>query len=455
MEWSGYAVETPDAPSSCKVAAITYETSRVLITSTFCSNLWISGGVVYGEPPGIKHPDAWVNTNTLLLETLDHLLEIGGLRFVAGDFNFEQGTLEAFANAGFKDIQDLAAERWGTQVQMTCKQKTRKDFCYLSPELQSLLVGVEVDHTIWADHATLLGRFQGGQSMMAHHHWRMPREIEWPQDLTFQLPEAWYECPDPSQQYEDLGAGAEQAVNSFRAQQGTTPLHPSSMGRAHTREVSVKHSLYRSGPVRKGRAGDIQPNYAGISQQHAHWFRQLRRLQSYCRFRAVHATDTDQSHGASLWRSILCGKGFQGSFRSWWHQEGSQVFGAPSEIPLVPPSSAVADKIYESFQLDVRKLEKNLHAKRRQHAVSRRAELAHLVFKDIQRQSPGRIDLLLKTNKGKVTQVDHQDAIFAVDMEHPLDPDKPVFVAGVKLDVIHIHMNEVCVTDAEAIKVYR
>ena len=154
---------------------------------------------------------------------------------------------------------------------------------------------------------------------------------------------------------------------------------------------------------------------------------------------------------ASLWSSILHSKGFHGGFSYWWVKEGSQVFGAPSEIPLIPPSFEVADKIYESFHVDVRKLERELGSTRRKHAITRRSELAHLVFKDIQRQSPDRVDLLLQVNSGRVHKVDHQDAIVQVEMDREIDPTQPLFIAGQCVDVIHIHHNEVCVTDASFI----
>ena len=165
-------------------------------------------------------------------------------------------------------------------------------------------------------------------------------------------------------------------------------------------------------PVKKGRASDVQPEFVVISQQHAHWFRQLRRLQSYSRFRAHHSSDNDHAHGTSLWSSILRAKGFFQQFQHGGKKKSSQVFGAPASIPLVPPSHETAGKrSLNPFKIDVRKLEHELRSKRRQFAATRRSELAHMVFKDIQRQSPDRVDLLLRSNTGVVKHVDHRNAI--------------------------------------------
>ena len=452
--WSGVAMlsKHPTRQVPIKWQPHSYETSRVLITSTLCADLWITGGVVYGEPPGTKHPDALQNTNLLTLEMMDHLCQSGGLRFLAGDFNFESNSLEVFqllAEAGFRDLQDIAHERWGSPIRATCKKSTRKDFCFISPELQSMLIGIEFDDTIWADHAVLKGLFRGGEDHIARHYWRIPTEIKWPQNLSFEVEPDWYSCSDPSRQYEFLWNKVESAAVDHISQLGLPSFPKSSLGRAKTREVTLKHSQFNSGPVRKGRSGDLQPQFAGISQQHAHWFRQLRRVQAYSQFRKVHLSDTDQAHGTSLWSSILRGKGFPGGFCRWWKQSGSQVFGAPAEIPLIPPSHLTAEKIFESFHIDVRRLERNLCAERKKHAVTRRNDLAHMVFKDIQRQSPDRIDLLIQTSVGTVREIDPLSGILFVDIDRPLVKDKPIFIAGKCLDVIHLHCDEVCVPDTE------
>ena len=160
-----------------------FETSRVQLAATLCEDMWFTGGVLYGEPPGISHPNARENTDTMALEIVSHLCQQSGLRYFAGDLNFEAGGLEVFkvlSDAGFRDIQDIALERWGQQVQMTCKHKTRKDFFFISRELAPFLTGVTVDHTVWSDHAVLQGFFCCGPSHITRHLWRQPRPVEWP-----------------------------------------------------------------------------------------------------------------------------------------------------------------------------------------------------------------------------------------------------------------------------------
>ena len=94
-----------------------------------------------------------------------------------------------------------------------------------------------------------------------------------------------------------------------------------------------------------------------------------------------------------------------------------------------------------------------LRATRTKHAVSRRSQLAHLVFKDIQRQSPDRVDLLLKANHGIIRDIDPHNAILFVDMERQLVQYEAIYVGGTCLDVIHIQNDEVCVPDVEAFQI--
>lgn len=138
--WNGVAVlsKFPTRAVPVPWGDQVYQTSRVQLTATLCEDLWITGGVLYGEPPGVQHPMARQNTDTLAMDVVSHLCQLSGLRFFGGDLNFEAGGLEVFrvlAEAGFRDIQDVALEKFGQPVSKTCKNSTRKDFFFISREL--------------------------------------------------------------------------------------------------------------------------------------------------------------------------------------------------------------------------------------------------------------------------------------------------------------------------------
>jgi len=106
-----------------------------------------------------------------------------GPRVTAGDWNVSMGEIPAFdtlSQLGFKDLQELAAERWGIPPRPTCKSKTRKDFCFISPELQEVLVDVSVLDDVWPDHSILQGKFQRFRECIPRQIWKNPCEFPWP-----------------------------------------------------------------------------------------------------------------------------------------------------------------------------------------------------------------------------------------------------------------------------------
>ena len=103
----------------------------------------------------------------------------------------QQDSLPAFgllAQAGFRDIQDIALERWGQPIQLTCKGKSRPDFMYVSPELADLLTEVEVIHDVWPDHAILCGRFRTLCNAPSMWVWPTPEPFLGQRNLTLVLP---------------------------------------------------------------------------------------------------------------------------------------------------------------------------------------------------------------------------------------------------------------------------
>lgn len=423
-----------------------FETSRVQLTATLCEDMWITGGVMYGEPPGASHPSARANTDTIALDVVSHLCQLSGLRFFAGDFNFEPGGLEVFQvleDAGFKDIQDVAFEKWGKPIMKTCKQSTRKDYFFVSRELIPHLVDVVVDPTVWADHAVLQGFFSCKPEHLTRHYWRQPQPVVWPEKFHVSFSSQFHQEADATQKYTCMWKEIESAASCTHVSEGGSALTKQQVGRGGTLSTRLIKAPYHLGPVRAGRVTDIQPIYAGLSQQHAHWFRQLRRIQSFVNFRKVHVADTHTGHGVSLWSSILRAKGFEESFAKWWTCKSSRVFGAPDCLPLCPPPWDIASRIYESFLIDVRTLESNLRSKRHKHAKDKRKELAHLIFKDIRRAAPDRVDVLLKTVQGEVLSVDPITNSIQVTPNCHLTSEHSVFVGGQKFTPLQVRSSQV------------
>lgn len=174
------------------------QSSRALAVTTMIDDVWLSGGVVYGEPESHLYPDRLRHTEALLQAVVGTIGFLSsGPRFVAGDWNVHFGELPVFdllARAGFRDLQELAEERWGIVPKPTCKHRTRKDFCFISPELQSLLLHVSVVSDVWPDHAILQGHFARLSVSVPRDYWRMPGAFPWP--VNWDIPtDLWLTLP--------------------------------------------------------------------------------------------------------------------------------------------------------------------------------------------------------------------------------------------------------------------
>ena len=162
--------------------------SRALAFTSLLDDVWLCGGIVYGEPDSSSYPDRLLHNEALLHHVISTVgVLASGPRFVAGDWNVEFGSLPSFdvlASLGFREVQDIAFARWGTPVEPTCKSSTRKDFLFLSPELQELLIGVEIIDDLWPDHAVIQGHFRRLCCSVPRQVWRVPAAFPWPSRWT-------------------------------------------------------------------------------------------------------------------------------------------------------------------------------------------------------------------------------------------------------------------------------
>eukprot|EP00435_Cladocopium_sp_Y103_P042710 s112_g11.t2 len=374
------------------------QSGRVLCTTTLLHDAWISGAVVYGEPNGHNYPNFEASNEMLLNAAASHVCHLcQGLRFVAGDWNVTEGSLPVFTlleQAGFQEVQNLAFARWGHSVKPTCKQVTRKDFLFVSPELAALLTKVDVIADVWADHAIVQAQFRSPMSVTPNWVWPVPHAFPWPGNL--QAPVTWNSCSDPTVEYAELWSSVEAAAE----QQLPFPVPKASKGRGKpVRPYQQKVSQFA--PVKSARAGDFQPQFLGVSTKHAQWVRQTRRLQTLARLPA----DGSSIHRVELWGSICRARGFLPDFATWWAQCTFRTANAPERIMWCPPEPAQAEALFSSMSMAVRDLESSLMKQSRQYARFRRSQSPNLVFQDLKAtQVPG-VDVLLQPIRAKVVEV--------------------------------------------------
>ena len=256
----------------------TFPSARLQVAGMMVDNDWVTLGMLYGLPANAQHQHAKYQTEVLLSELVDRVAcQASGPRAIGGDFNFSPHELDQtkrLLDLRFREVQELAALRWGQSVVATGRGKRCLDQLWISPELQVVLQGVQVRHDDWADHATVVAQFKGTTGG-TFPFWRMPQPFPWPSD---------WNCPvdfdpngDLTVEYAGMWAQVEGHACKWNAHHGLF-CSRGQLGRGQTLEL-VPKSQYRV-PNRKSRPGEVTPAFMGVSLQHARFFKQLRRLQA-------------------------------------------------------------------------------------------------------------------------------------------------------------------------------
>lgn len=281
-----------------------YETARLQFSAIFAPIGWTSGAVIYGYPEGRNHPHALPRTEALLDFAFDRLMLQPGPKFMAGDWNFSLeslGITKRLHDAGWVEVQDLFHARTGQPVRNTCKGATRKDFLWLSPGLVLRFLDLTLDSEVFADHAVLVASFTGGSAHLERFVWPCPKPVPWSSVSALSAPVDFCEPLDPTVQYAKLWEAKETVA---KRDLDSTWL-PCMAGRGA--QLKPKRVVGSQAPLKHGRAGDVQPNFFGFSAVHAKQFKQVRRLQNYCRWvdQRPSTGTMDCLHGIDLWNSIL------------------------------------------------------------------------------------------------------------------------------------------------------
>ena len=434
--WKGVAVlaKHPTRAIPMSLPQDVQDSGRALIFSTLLGDAWISGAVVYGEPNGHHYPNYLKNNERLLHHTVSHVCNLcSGPRFVSGDWNVAKDALPAFTllqAAGFRDLQDVALERWGHPVQNTCKGASRKDFMFISPELQELLIDVTISHDVWPDHSVICGTFRSLAHAPPTWTWPSPHAFPWPAEFGQNI--QWQSHNgDMTRSYQQLWQTIEKEAALVTPHQ----VAPSMMGRAQRlKPKKVRSNLIA--PIKLGRQGDFQPEFFGTSVRHSQWVRQVRRLQAFLRLTSSPRTDLGLLC-VEAWSAVLRAPGFAPSFSEWWASCDVKTSDAPMECPCYPPGSTVARAMVESLSLAVRQFETQLRQQSRQYARFRRDQNPNLVFADIRPPMVPGVDVLLQPIRAVVEAVDESTGQVTLDSPCEFATNGVISCAGIPLSVIH------------------
>ena len=427
-------------PGSC---AEWFKSSRLQIVGTCIRNMWIEIAIVYGYPYSTTHQYPRFKTEQLLEAAINRVAcQASGPRVIMGDFNWlrpELAQLDRLEAMGFRDLQSIAEQWWGYPVQPTGKGTRQIDFVYVSPELIPLLRDVRVVDSWWPDHSAVVGTFGSPRVVLEQFRWRMPQPIEWP---TFQASVRYPEHPDPSTAYAILWNTIEQQASSAAVLGGSSSFHRSQCGRGQTLEPS--RQISQPSPIRKGRTGEIQPAFHGVSLRYAQQFKQARQLQS---LRAA-LKKTPSSNGESipaLWCSIRHSTGFPGGFCAWWTQHAFPKYGGPATLPVGPPSHEECCILFQGVNEEVRTFGIRLQTDRLKHAKQIRQHDLQYVFQDCAKPIPKKVDVLVHTQEATIQEATARSV--TLEAPCPFRLDQPLVCNGHKFEITSMQDNVIETSD--------
>lgn len=262
--WSGVAFLTtcPSRTIGVPWPLDAYESGRIQFMTACIDHGWVTGAVVYGYPTGKTHHDALPRTEALLDFASDHILTLPGDRFLAGDWNYEPHELQVtkkLADSGWIEVQTLHCIRTGMSPVPTCKGRTQKDFCWLSPELAMKFLDVKVCNESFADHALLVSRFRLQNGPSVRYLWPCPQPVDWTNVDDLAQPLVFAPPADPTVQFAQLWKQRE----ALAQQRLATDWHSSMNGRGQ--QTRPKRTVVPCSPLRSSRSHEVQPAFHGFS----------------------------------------------------------------------------------------------------------------------------------------------------------------------------------------------
>eukprot|EP00435_Cladocopium_sp_Y103_P012427 s365_g3.t1 len=383
----------------------TWATSRVLASAVFVQNNWIKVGTFYGYARDAHTKATKTKTDDLLQSLTQRIvLQSRGYRVILGDFNATTADLPQFdtwRQHGFRELQEIAATKWGREIDVTCKKTSTKDLVWLSPELITKLESVHVDSTYFPDHSIVYGKFADLDPFVPVPIWFKPHRLPWdeiPSDY------AWPHHAHKVGSIPEVFHAMEQQVDCALRDASKPGLLHAQKGRCSVVAPTFVH--HPVAPLKPSRRHEFQIEYMGESYQHVQWCRQLRRLQSLLHvLRKESPNAATVRHRHELWKSIRGASGFPGGFPKAWFHRGHVTVGAPVSLPKQVPSPEQAMLIFQDFQAEFKALEKTLIAHRRKTAKLRRLENTNAVYADVSKPRSMPVQSVVTKTFVQVTQI--------------------------------------------------
>lgn len=277
--------------------------------------------------------------------------------------------------------------------------------------------------------------------------WPTPSGLAWPENWQTQV--KWDPTNDPTVEYARVWSVLEHDAVSQLVTDGQ-PWTSSQLGRGHT--VAPQKKQIPHVPLKSSRAGELTPDFLGVSLRHNHWFRQARRLQSLVRcLSAPEGSPQRVQNIQGTWNRIVQAPGFVGGFVQWWseqqlHPEVSDTWHRQC------PDHDVCQAMYQTFQVQLRNFERKLNKVRCTQAKVKRGEDRNLVFQDCKGDAPLPIDALYDRREVSVQEVLPEEQAIVLDEPFAFRPDIPMIIQGRPVEVIAHDTDKLWVADVGSAK---
>ena len=420
-----------------------YSTGRIHAASFYVGPTWITGGVCYGYASQSESQQVKNNTQALLAHLSDVVLHsVPGPKFLAGDFNQLEGQLpitQQLELLGWQEIQNFAYRHWQILPGPTCQHKTRKDFRYLSPDLQQHILQVSNQFDRFPDHSTLMAMMSFPCPLPREPRWHMVTPIDYqtlpidPRDMQ-QVPVRGT-LGDQSSRLTAIFQTFEDQIHHHCVALGHSGLSSKQFGRTASRRRQFVCPSFS--PLKASRPGEPVPGLAGESLKHKRWFTQLRRLIAYRNLVKVGRTSPNAlEHKVSLWHSIVFAPGFTPSFAQWWNYQGYLPLPTCGSS-VAPCDLSMADYLVTNMEKEVRTLEKVLQQARQSKAKIAHHQDVNRIFREVRKPGPVPVQALVAKQQSVV--IEAPDAGTVIVNECSFDISLPIHSSQ---GVHHAHMIE-------------
>ena len=395
--WTGVAILSDASAVQVKVPMPQqhWNSGRLLTTRHYVGRTSVTCTTVYGYPKGPTFPRAHELTDQLLEPiTQEVVYGMAGPRVILGDFNASDQAEELRAygmwrRLGWRSAQEFGHLAFDWDLQPTCKASTAPDQIWLSPEILSMVSGLE-NREIYSEHTSLVVCLAIPEETMQLWAWPKPAPIPWnvvDETLSIAAP-IRVEGETSTQTYANLWHSLEHGLQNKLDRPECPSLQRHEQGRGQrTRPQRVHEVPPLAKPSRQGEVC-LQSDLTGGEVKR--WFKQLRRLQSLCHaLRAGKHTAGAQQYRAELWGAIRRSPGFHGGWEHWWNHVrplGWDIacFAWPAPIPTLD----VLDSAFAAFQLNFTSFE-SWHIRQRARSLKEKYDRnMQALFHELRDQPP-------------------------------------------------------------------